>query len=142
MWRPSRSPYILMSRAVNLRNLHFQNGKRYHVENLHGSLFLRDILLDGDKTLKEFAILEYGFLWRHLKAKNSTWLITEQRARKAVFTCVVYMHTPRPRLNCFSELATSKKTLALWTSNFFYMNFFSDILMQIEFKYTEKRFCT
>ena len=51
-----------MSRAVNLRNLHFQNGKRYHVENLHGSLFLRDILLDGDKTLKEFAILEYGFL--------------------------------------------------------------------------------
>ena len=53
---------ILMSRGVNLRNLYFQHGKRCHVENLHGSLFLRDILLDGDKTLQVLAILEYGFL--------------------------------------------------------------------------------
>ena len=48
------------------------------------------------------------------KVSKSTWLITElanQRARKALFTCVVYMHTPRPRLKCFSKLATSKKTI-------------------------------
>ena len=28
------------------------------------------LLLGGIKTLKVLAILEYGFLWRHLKAKN------------------------------------------------------------------------
>ena len=112
----------------NLRNwkeLYFQNGKRYHVENLDGSLFLRDILLDGDKTLKVLAILEYGFLWRHLKAKISTWQITElanQRARKALFTCVVYMHTPRPRLKRFSISYQQKdhwlyelETFLIWT---------------------------
>ena len=50
------------------------------------------------------------------KVSKSTWLITElanQRARKALFTCVVYMHTPRPRLKCFSKLATSKKTIGI-----------------------------
>ena len=41
---------------------YFQNGKRYHIENLHRSLFLRDLLLDGDKTLKALAILEFGLL--------------------------------------------------------------------------------
>ena len=95
---------ILMSRTVNLRN--------YHDENLHRSLVLRDLLLDGDKTLKVLAILEYGCLWRHLEAKNSTWLITElanQRSRKALFTCVVYMYTPRPSWKGFSESATNKK---------------------------------
>ena len=110
---------ILMSRRVNLRN--------YHVENLHRSLVLRDLLLDGDKTLKVLAILEYGFLWRHLKAKNSTWLITElanQRARKALFTCVVYMHTLRPRLKCFSKLATSKKTIGIMNLKLFLYELF------------------
>ena len=50
------------------------------------------------------------------KVSKRTWLITElanQRARKALFTCVVYMHTPRPRLKCFSKLATSKKTIGI-----------------------------
>ena len=50
------------------------------------------------------------------KVSKSTWLITElanQRARRALFTCVVYMHTPRPRLKCFSKLATSKKTIGI-----------------------------
>ena len=75
------------------------------------------------------------------KVSKSTWLITElanQRARKALFTCVVYMHTPRPRLKCFSKLATSKKTIGIMNLKLFYMNFFSDILMQIKFKYTRK----
>ena len=45
---------------------------------------------------------------------NSAWLITElanQRARKALFTCVVYnvMYTPRRRWKGFSELAATKK---------------------------------
>ena len=67
------------------------------------------------------------FLWRHLKAKNSTWLITEQanqRARKALFTCVVCMHTPRPRLKCFSELATSKKTIGIMNLKLFLYELF------------------
>ena len=54
--------------------------------------------------------------WIFTKVSKSTWLITElanQRARKALFTCVVYMHTPRPRLKCFSKLATSKKTIGI-----------------------------
>ena len=56
---------ILMSRGVNLGNqkeLYFQNRKRYHVENFLRSLFLRDLFLDGDKTLKFPAILEFTFL--------------------------------------------------------------------------------
>ena len=59
-----------MSRGVNLGNwkeLYFQNRKRNHVENLLRSLFLSDLFLDGDKTLKVPAILEFRFLWRHLK---------------------------------------------------------------------------
>ena len=103
-----------MSRRVKLRN--------YHVENLHRSLVLRDLLLDGDKTLKVLAILEYGFLLRHLKAKNSTWLITElanQRPREALFSCVVYMYTPRPRWKGFSESATSKKPIGIMNLKFF-----------------------
>ena len=110
---------ILMSRRVNLRN--------YHDENLHRSLVLRDLLLDGDKTLKVLAILEYGFLWPHLKAKNSTWLITElanQRARKALFTCVVYMYTPRPRWKDFSESATSKKQIGIMNLKLFLYELF------------------
>ena len=102
---------ILMSRRVNLRN--------YHVENLHRSLVLRDLLLDGDETLK--------VLWRHLKAKNSTWLITElanQRARKALFSCVVYMYTPRPRWKGFSESATSKKPIGIMNLKLFLYELF------------------
>ena len=40
---------------------YFQNGKCYHIENLHRNLFLRDLLLhvDGNKTLKVLAILEF-----------------------------------------------------------------------------------
>ena len=124
---------ILMSRRVNLRN--------YHDENLHRSLVLRDLLLDGDKTLKVLAILEYGFLWRHLKDKNSTRLITElanQRARKPLFTCVVYMYTPRPRWKGFSESATSKKPIGIMNLKLFLYELLSDILMQIKFNYTRK----
>ena len=51
----SNGPLVPMVRLV----LYFQNGKRYHVENLHGSLFLRDILLDGDKTLRVLAIVRF-----------------------------------------------------------------------------------
>ena len=99
---------ILMSRRVNLRN--------YRVENLHRSLVLRDLLLDGDKTLKVLAILEYGFLWRHLKAN--------QRARKALFSCVVYMYTPRPRWKGFSESATSKKPIGIMNLKLFLYELF------------------
>ena len=56
---------INVTRGVNLDNqkeLYFHNGKRYRVENLHRSLFLRNLLLDGDKTLKVLAIFELGFL--------------------------------------------------------------------------------
>ena len=54
-----------MSSRVNLGNkkeLYFQNGTRCHVENLHRGLFLRDLLLDADKTSKVLAILDFGFL--------------------------------------------------------------------------------
>ena len=98
-------------------------------------------MLDGDKTLKVLAILEYGFLRRHLKAKNSTRLITElanQRARKPLFTCVVYMYTPRPRWKGFSESATSKKPIGIMNLKLFLYELLSDILMQIKFNYTRK----
>ena len=42
---------------------YFKHRKRNQVENLHRSLFLRDLLLDGDKTLTVLAILECGFLF-------------------------------------------------------------------------------
>ena len=61
------------------------------------------------------------------KVSKSTWLITElanQRARKALFTCVVYMHTPRPRLKCFSKLATSKKTIDIMNLKLFLYELF------------------
>ena len=61
------------------------------------------------------------------KVSKSTWLITElanQRARKALFTCVVYMHTPRPRLNCLSKLATSKKTFGIKNLKLFFYELF------------------
>ena len=61
------------------------------------------------------------------KVSKSTWLITElanQRARKALFTCVVYMHTPRPRLKCFSKLATSKKTIGIKNLKLFWYELF------------------
>ena len=48
--------------TLRTRQIYFQNGKRYRVENLTRSLFLRDLLLDGDNPLKVLAILEYGFL--------------------------------------------------------------------------------
>ena len=44
---------------------------------------------------------------------NSIWLITElanQRARKALFTCVVYMYTLRPRRKGFRESWATSKT--------------------------------
>ena len=69
------SSLIMSPRGVDLGNykeLYLQNVKRYDVENLHISLFLRDLLLDGDKTLKVLAILEFGFLWSLLKTENST----------------------------------------------------------------------
>ena len=61
------------------------------------------------------------------KVSKSTWLIAElanQRARKALFTCVVYMHTPRPRLKCFSKLATSKKTIGIMNLKLFLYELF------------------
>ena len=61
------------------------------------------------------------------KVSKSTWLITElanQRARKALFTCVVYTHTPRPRLKCFSKLATSKKTIDIMNLKLFLYELF------------------
>ena len=38
-----------------------KNGKRYHVENLHRNLFLKDLLLDEDKTLKVLTIWSSDF---------------------------------------------------------------------------------
>ena len=54
-----------MSLGVNLGNkkeLYYKNGKRYHVENLHRNLFVKDLLLDGDKTLKVLGIWSSDFL--------------------------------------------------------------------------------
>ena len=45
----------------NYKELYFKNGKRFHVENLRSNLFLKDPLLDGDKTLKVLAILSSDF---------------------------------------------------------------------------------
>ena len=53
-----------MSHGVNLGNskeLYFKNRKRYHVENLHRNLFFKDLLLDGDETLKVLAIWSSDF---------------------------------------------------------------------------------
>ena len=55
---------------------------------------------------------------------NSAWLTTElanQRARKALFTCVVYdvMYTPRRRWKGFSELATSKTPIGIMNLKLF-----------------------
>ena len=71
---------------------------------------------------------------------NRTWLITElanQRVQKALFTCVVYLHTPRPRWKGFSKLATSKKPIGIMTLKLFLYELFY-ILMQIKFIYTRK----
>ena len=54
-----------MSLGVNLGNkkeLYLKNGKRYHVENLQRNLFVKDLLLDGDKTLKVLGIWSSDFL--------------------------------------------------------------------------------
>ena len=64
--------------------------------------------------------------------------LANQRARKALFSFVVYMYTPRPRWKGFNESATSKKPIDIMNLKLFYMNFFSDILMQIKFNYTRK----
>ena len=80
----TRSKLGKLERAV------FSNGKRYHVENLHRSLFLRDLLLDGDKTWKGLTILKFGFLWRHLKAVTQDTRIPPQQ-------CPGF-HTDNPRL--------------------------------------------
>lgn len=40
------------------------------MENIHGSLFLRDLLLNADKTLGVLVILDVGYLLCHLKTKN------------------------------------------------------------------------
>ena len=61
------------------------------------------------------------------KVSKSTWLITElanQCARKALFTCVVYMHTPRSPSKCFSKLATSKKTIGIMNLKLFLYELF------------------
>ena len=39
-------------------------------------------------------------------------------------SCVVYMHTPRPRLKCFSKLATSKKTIGIMNLKLFLYELF------------------
>ena len=54
-----------MSLGVNLGNkkeLYYKNRKRYLVENLHRNLFVKDLLLDGDKTLKVLGIWSSDFL--------------------------------------------------------------------------------
>ena len=54
-----------MSLGVNLGNkkeLFYKNGKRYHVENLHRNLFVKDLLLDADKTLKVLGMWSSDFL--------------------------------------------------------------------------------
>ena len=43
------------------KELYFKNGERYHVENLHRNLFLKDLLLDGDETLKVLAVWSSDF---------------------------------------------------------------------------------
>ena len=76
MWQPSQSPYIsvMWKKTWEMRATltYFQNGKRYHIENLCRSLFLWDFLLDGDKTfLKVLAILEFGLLWEYWRFRTS-----------------------------------------------------------------------
>ena len=54
-----------MSLGVNLGNkkeLYYKNGKRYYVENLHRNLFVKDLFLDGNKTLKVLGIWSSDFL--------------------------------------------------------------------------------
>ena len=46
----------------NKKELYYKNRKRYHVENLHRNLFVKHLLLDGDKTLKVLGIWSSDFL--------------------------------------------------------------------------------
>ena len=52
---------VSQSKLGKLERATIKKGKRDHVENLHRSLFLRGLLLDGDKTLKVLAILGLDF---------------------------------------------------------------------------------
>ena len=48
-----------------------KNGKRYHVENLHRNLFLKDLLLDEDKTLKVLTIWSSDFFLTSLENQGA-----------------------------------------------------------------------
>ena len=50
--------------------------------------------------------------------------LANQRARKALFTCVVYMYTPRPRWKGFSESATNKKPTGIMSLKLFLYELF------------------
>ena len=76
--------------------------------------------------LTELEVLHLGYIYYGAKASLMTEL-ANQRARKALFTCVVYnvMYTPRRRWKGFSELTTTTKPVGILDLKLFY------ILMQI-----------
>ena len=102
-----------------------KDAKRLTIVSNKISMFLDSTMCN---QLQMFFV-SFGLGWE----VNSAWLITElrelanQRARKALFTCVVYnvMYTPRRRWKGFSELATTKKPVGILNLKLFY------ILMQI-----------
>ena len=49
---------------------YFKHRKRNHVENLHRSLFLRDLLLDGDKTLTVLEFWSADFFFKSLEIQE------------------------------------------------------------------------
>ena len=71
-----------MSLGVNFGNkkeLYYKNRKRYLVENLHRNLFVKDLLLDGNKTLKVLGIWSSDFLtvtWKPRGTIHSTKIPT------------------------------------------------------------------
>ena len=86
----------------------------------------RLIVSEKGLCLTELEVLHLGYIYYGAKASLITEL-ANQRARKALFTCVVYnvMYTPRRRWKGFSELATTTKPVGILNLKLFY------ILMQI-----------
>ena len=70
---------VTRSKLGKLERAIFKNRKRYHVENLHRNLFFKDLLLDGDETLKVLAIWSSDFFdvtWKPRGAIHSTKIPT------------------------------------------------------------------
>ena len=67
------------------KNLKFylQNKARYRAENMQADSFLKCLLRDEAKNGKVSLLLNFSFLWRHVKIENSRVEIRKVGCRKA-----------------------------------------------------------